>query len=323
MTNKYYGASLKNTEILKKSTSGGIAYALSEYIIKNNGVVYGVKYTSDFHGAEYSRISKLEDLTLLSGSKYITVNKIINKDKSVFKCIYEDLQNKIKVLFFGLPCDVAVLKEYLKKNSVIDNDNLITVDFVCQGPAISKVQEDYIIFLEEIYKSKVIDFSVRYKNPKWTPVYLRAQFENGKEHIKPLYETDFGRAFMILGRECCYSCSYKGNNHKADITIGDFWGLDCNEKIYNEFGTSVVVTYNEKSDLIINKLEYINIEEYQEEKALKNNPMYYKSRDRHSKLNNFKKIYESEGLHNAVYKTRSLASKIKYVIKLIIGLKPY
>ena len=66
----YYG-SLKNDDELKKSSSGGFATSISNYVIMNRGVVYGVAYTSDYKGAEFIRVTAKEDIKRLVGSKYI------------------------------------------------------------------------------------------------------------------------------------------------------------------------------------------------------------------------------------------------------------
>lgn len=48
MNEKYYAAYLNNEEQLKLSSSGGMAYAISEQIILSGGVVFGIRYSNDF-----------------------------------------------------------------------------------------------------------------------------------------------------------------------------------------------------------------------------------------------------------------------------------
>lgn len=323
MENQYYAISLNNSNKLKQSSSGGLAYAVSEQIIKNNGVVYGVRYSDDYFCAQYMRADNFNDINYFSGSKYITTEKKLLNGKSIFQSIYEDLVDKKNVLFIGVPCDVGNLYQYLKKKNLRNYENLLTIDFICQGPLKAEIQKDYIIFLEKKYKSKINDFSVRYKNPFWTPVCLRAVFENGKEHVKPLYETDFGRAFMILGQEKCYQCKYKGENHRSDITIGDFWGLNSEDVGYNKLGTSVAIVHTEKGCESIKSLKTISFSSYDEEKAIGKNIMYSESRKRHEKFYQFKDNYRIKGLHKTVFITRSMPSKVKYLLQLVLGKRPY
>ena len=178
MNEKYYAAYLNNEEQLKLSSSGGMAYAISEQIILSGGVVFGIRYSNDFFCAKYVKIDNLENLSLLNGSKYIT-EKVID-GVGVFKSVYNVLLNQRKVLFIGTPCDIGNLISFLKKNKCQDFDKLVTLDFICQGPIKAKVQKEYIQFLEHKYNSTLVDFSVRYKHPYWKPVYLRAVFSNGK-----------------------------------------------------------------------------------------------------------------------------------------------
>lgn len=74
-----------------------------------------------------------------------------------------------------------------------------------------EVGKQYIDYLEKRYRAKVVEFSVRYKNPNWTPPYLRAVFDNGQVFCKQFYETEYGYAFDKMKRESCYSCNFKGD----------------------------------------------------------------------------------------------------------------
>ena len=322
MTERYYAAYLNREEQLKRSSSGGIAYAISEQIILSGGVVFGIRYSEDFLYAKYVKIDNLNNLSLLNGSKYITTGKVID-GVGVYKSVHDMLLNQKRVLFIGTPCDIGNLNKFLEKNEYKDFDRLFTLDFICQGPMNAKIQKEYIRFLEQKYNSTLVNFSVRYKHPYWKPVYLRAVFSNGKEHIKPLYSTDFGRAFRIYGLERCYNCKYKDINHCSDITVGDFWGLQPEDKGYNKYGTSVLISHTDKGEKMLSKLSDVLFFEYDKEKAVGNNPMYYESRKKNVKFHKFEEIYLYGGLHKAVFYTRNFPSKIKYLLKLCLGKRPY
>lgn len=319
---KYYYASLNNVDQLAQSASGGIAYALYEKVIMSGGVAYGVSYTSDYTNAEYKRVQTIDELANLRGSKYITTKKFA-KEAIIYQEVFNDLMNSRPIVFIGLPCDVAALKFYLKRFGLKDSHLLVTVDLICQGPLDCKVQKEYVEFLEKKYRSDIEDFTVRYKNPNWLPIYLKATFKNGKQHIKPFYETDFGRAFLIMGRECCYNCKFKGSNHKSDITIGDFWGLSEKDKGYNQIGTSSVIISTEKGEDYFKNLNNISYGETSAQKVLYQNPMFYISRKRHPKFDSFKRDFTNYGLHKACFKSRSFMSKAKFFLLLWLGKRPY
>lgn len=323
MNEKYYAAYIKDDEQRKKSSSGGLAYALSEYMIKKGANIYGVEYTEDFKGARYAKITSVDELFRLNGSKYITTDKHLPDGETVYNKIYNDLESDTLVVFIGTPCEVAALYRYLENKDNNYQEKLFTIDFICQGPVNAKIQKDYITFLEKKYCSPIIDFSVRFKNPSWKPVYLRAEFENGKKHIRPLYETDFGRAFMIYGQKKCYHCKYKAREHCSDITIGDFWGLNPEDEGYNETGTSVVIVHSEYGIKVLSEMDTVTLFNYNEKKAIEYNPMYSESRKKHVYLDRFKQEYDKVGLHKTIYLTRSFPSRIKYIVKFLFGMKPY
>ena len=72
---KAYSGFFKDQKKLLESASGGVATALSERIINCGGVVFGVKYTDDYHGAEYCCVESVEMLDQLKGSKYTRSSK--------------------------------------------------------------------------------------------------------------------------------------------------------------------------------------------------------------------------------------------------------
>lgn len=105
-----YAGRVKDKQKLIESTSGGIATAISEKIIKNGGIVYGAAFVENC-SVEHIRITEMEQLQLLKGSKY--VHSYIKDSYSLVK---EDLLKEKEVLFIGTPCQVAGLKKYLNKD---------------------------------------------------------------------------------------------------------------------------------------------------------------------------------------------------------------
>ena len=76
-----------NDSLRKFSTSGGAAAALSEYIIKLGGCVYGAHMDDDFN-LKHIRTDNIDDIVLLQGTKYIqsdmtNVFAMLKKDKVI------------------------------------------------------------------------------------------------------------------------------------------------------------------------------------------------------------------------------------------------
>lgn len=304
-----YGGYLSDVSKLMQCTSGGIATAMSEYMIKQGGYVAGVVYSDDFYSAEYILTNKISDIDRLKGSKYIECDK-----KNIYSDVKRLLDSGEKVLFFGLPCVVAALYKFIGTR----NKNLITCELVCHGPTSAQIHKDYVSYLEDKYSSKVIDFSVRRKKDFWTPGYLYAKFENGQTFEKPFYETEYGYGFTVFGRERCYDCKFKGNNRQGDIMIGDFWGAVDTDEYWNRCGVSVIFAETTTGDAFITSIPGISIFSTTFEKAVEHNLMVIKSKVKHNNREKFSKLLSKKGLiyaskHSLPFKTQA----IKYASTII------
>ena len=123
-------------EIRMKSSSGGMFTILADYIFERDGFVCGVAFNKNENWkVEHIIIDKKEDLDKLRGSKYVQSDK-----KDIFKQIKELLNKDKYVLFSGCPCEVAGLKNYLRKNY----DKLILVDLLCGSVESPKIYEKYL-----------------------------------------------------------------------------------------------------------------------------------------------------------------------------------
>ncbi len=252
---------IKDDKEHQSSTSGGAAACFSNYILENDGTVYGC--ASLPHGIiEHIRIDKKDDAYKLKGSKY--VHSHINE---TFKAIKEDLKNNKKVLFVGLPCQVAGLKNFIGK----DVTELYTIDLICHGVPSQQVLFEYIESLG-IQRSDVDFVSFREANG----YYLSIRSSDGciyrKDECKDLYYMAFNDNLCF--RESCFTCRYSTSNRVGDLTIGDFWGLGKTEPFeYDSHGhVSVVLVNNDKGNHLLDVCadKYEAIERTLEEATLGN-----------------------------------------------------
>lgn len=312
---KAYAGFMTDKEELKSSASGGAGTALAKTCIDNGGVVVGAAYTADFKAAEYIVVEKKEDLCRLKGSKYIPARK-----KSGDTIIYEQVQNLLtdgrQVLFTGLPCEVGALYSWLEKRK-IQTENLITVDLICHGCTSEKVQQLFVDSLEKRYSSSIEHFSTRYVNKSWSLPYIYAKFRNGKVFKKPLYETDFGFAIKYYVRSSCFHCQFKGNNHRADITIGDYWGLHPKNPRYNKNGVSAILVRSKRGLEFIDRIDrsMFDFKEVDFDVLVSHNPMYMKSTGKQDFYESFEKDLTSNGLHRAVSESRGYGKYKKAALK--------
>lgn len=294
---------------LKESSSGGFASAMARAIIQENGIVYGVAYSKDYRKTEYVRIDSLADIGRITGSKYLKSSGIV---KDLVAKIQKDLKEGKQVLFIGLPCEVSALLSTLELSD--DTENLLTVDLVCHGPTYEKVQTAFINNLEKKYHGKIVDFSVRFKNPYWMPPYVRATFDNGKVYIKEFNHTDFGYAFAHMPLKGCLGCTIKGPRHKADITLGDCWGISKESEAYNKSGVSMAIVRSKKGKEFLQSIKTINLFSADKREMIEHNLNYAFPVDKPNDYDSFCQDIDSLGLHGACLKHASFKKKITLLI---------
>lgn len=236
-----YAARIKNNSIRNHSTSGGLFTAIANYIIDNNGLVYGSHLNKE-HKVYHIEIKKNDDLKKLRGSKYVYSDL-----GNIFTAIKENLKRNKLVLFVGVPCQVAALKLFLNQ----DYDNLVTIDLICHGTPNNKLFDKYLQYIEKKHNIKIINYEFRSKKYKdWhdCPFTVNIVYEkdnkvlNRKQNLKTnLYYETFLKGKNY--RESCYQCKYATKNRVSDITLGDFWGI---EKVTKHFGDA-----NDVSSIII------------------------------------------------------------------------
>lgn len=308
-----YSGFIKDSNKLKASSSGGVVTELSEAIIRSGGLVFGVRYTDDFYGAEYSYADTIEGLSQFKGSKYTESEK-----GKIFSILAEKLEQGYSVLFIGLGCDVGAAKAYCEYKK-IDISNLYTIDILCHGPAASGVHKGYVIELERLYNSKVVYFTSRYKKDGWTPFYIQAKFEDGNEHIELFNESDYGKAFYKIVRPGCTACKFKGDNHRGDLCCGDYWGLHNGMSGWNSNGVSIMIVQSEKGEQLIKMLTSdFSVQEANIDYVLQGNPMYNTSRQQQVDYEQFMDDLKKRGLHYAVSNFPKEKRNFKREIKKII-----
>lgn len=244
-----YTGFAKDVEDVKRSSSGGLATIISKWFIENEGVVYGVKYSDDCRSIIYGRAQTYDELEAFRGSKYAQSRKT-----EVYTKLKQDLENHLKVLFIGVPCDVSAVYNYTRNKY----PNLFTVELICHGVTSPKVHQQYVDKDIEKVGKQLSDFSVRYKKDGWKPYYIFERFEDGETIIKPYRPTAYGVSFIYLKRPSCNECKFKLFNKEyglqADMTIGDNHGVRLNTSAYNEWGSSVAFVHTEKGELMINAI---------------------------------------------------------------------
>ena len=263
---KVFALQIKDEEQLYKSASGGAFAAVAKEIIKQSGVVYGVIWNEDIV-AVHSRAENIEQLEKMYSSKYVQANTL-----NTFKQAKWDLENGKTVLFSGTPCQIAGLKSFLLK----DYDNLLTVDLVCHGAQSPKVFEKYKQeFMVNKPNEKLLNINFRSKYAGWSIHYL-THCTTATTTIRDYHKVkDFWVFIMNYSfNESCGNCKFNKNPRIADISLGDFWGVDEYDKSLNDDnGISIVLVNNNKGLSAINTVrDKCMLKEVPYSVAIKKNP---------------------------------------------------
>jgi len=213
-----------------KSSSGGVFPLIAEYIISTGGYVAGAIFDKDSFGNIYVKhiiSNKIEDIKLFQNSKYVQ-----SRIGNIYIKTRELLVKGSKVLFTGTPCQIAALYSFLQ----IKYDNLYTIEVICHGVPSINMMQDYIKFLELKNKWDIKGVCFRDKAKEWSKTISVTYTKNNIQKIKilPYYKSSYFDLFLKgdLLRESCFNCKFATNSRVADITLGDFWGI---ENTYPQF----------------------------------------------------------------------------------------
>ena len=243
-----YAAKNKSVTEQTNSSSGGLFSVLANFVIENNGNVYGASFDSNLR-LHHTKVTKKEDLYKLRGSKYLQSNV-----ENTYGEIKKDLDNNLYVLFVGTPCQVGGLRNYLGR----EYDKLILVDLVCHGVPSQKIFDKYILWLEDKNKAKVLEYNFRSKEKNAWGLNTKIIFDNKKIKYIPANMDPYYKAFLdgTIYRECCYNCKYANEKRVGDFTLADYWGIEKQHpEFYDENGVSAVIVNTIKGQKIFEKLE--------------------------------------------------------------------
>lgn len=251
-----YAAINNNEAVRMQSSSGGIFTLIAEHVLERGGVVFGVCFDSDWNVIHDYTETK-EGLAMFRGSKYVQSNV-----GNSFNQVKTFLDSGRAVLFSGTPCQVAGLKNYLRK----PYSNLLTVDLVCHGVPSPEVWRKYlqetICNAYGIKNNKaavnpgdyISDISFRAKDKGWKKYNVKIIFRDGKMEMMPFFENPYMNVFLsdLSLRPSCYACPAKLNNVQSDITLADFWGVNrINPDIDDDKGCGLILIHSkEKLDFL-------------------------------------------------------------------------
>lgn len=304
---KTFAAWAKDKHEHATSTSGGMAAVLTNSYLENGGIVYGCASLPKGK-VMHIRIADKNDAHKLKGSKYVH-----SHIGNAFVQVKNDLKEGKNVLFIGLPCQVAGLRNFIGKNS----EGLCTVDLVCHGVPSQRVLFDY---LEElgIRRESIDKLGFREQSGFCLSVESNGKNIYHKPHIKDLYYLAF--LDNLCFRDSCFSCRYASDKRCSDLTIGDFWGLGKKKSFpYEPEGNVSLVLVNSSvgEDVLSAVADHVELVERELSEAVEGNHNLRKP-SACANANKFKVYYDNKVPMKKAFRKCLRIRRIKALILLLI-----
>lgn len=221
-------------EIRQRSSSGGFAAAMEKAFAGQGGIVCSCIFADGKF--EFGFAETEDEIEKFTGSKYVKSNPV-----GIYKKIKQLLTENRKVLFVGLPCQAAALRNYAGEQK-----NLYIIDLICHGSPSPQILD---LFLRDYGTdiSKITDIRFRVKN------HFNLE-EEQRAFTPPVIYDNYTMTFLdgISYTESCYSCKYARLERTADITLGDSWGSMLSEEEQRK-GISLALCQTEKGRRLLNE----------------------------------------------------------------------
>lgn len=224
--------------IREKSSSGGLAQELERAFIRNGGYVCSCRLRDGSFGFAFAET--IDEVEAFRGSKYVK-----SDPTGIYTELRERLMNGQKILFVGLPCQVAAVKKFVGDR--LQNE-LYTIDLICHGTPSPRLLD---LFLEQYGTSLKETRNIRFRTK------TRFQVED-KRHIIGTHGVRDAYMIAFLGAICytenCYHCQYAQLERVSDLTLGDSWGSDLSEEEQRK-GISLILCQNTKGKELIDSAD--------------------------------------------------------------------
>lgn len=247
-----YAAWRTDFSLHMQSASGGLASVFYEYAASKQMWFAGV-FLDDKFEAHFRLTKNMEEISEFRNSKYTF---------SFVGTVYSEIIDKLKkgenVLFIGLPCQVAALKNIIQMYSL--KGRLITVDLVCHGTPAPIYLQQHIQFIENkqnqsFEKCYFRDAKFDTSNFAYTLYTHNSKEPNYMKYVDQDDNYQIGYHNALIYREVCYNCSYAKRERVSDITIGDYHGLGSVEPyLYEKKNVSSMIIHTEEGQRFVDSI---------------------------------------------------------------------
>ena len=260
---KVFAVTNVNSEVLAGSSSGGVFFPLADKFVTDGGIVCAAVWDDDFRGVHHAFAEDTAGLKSMMHSKYMR-----SSIGGCFLKIRDLLDSGRDVMFVGTPCQVRALRQFLYKDtfgkaenapvsrlSGCDRGKLLLVEILCHGTPTATSWEAYLDGqLSAVRAVSVSGVNFRDKSQGgWKDYCVTIDYKMPDGSVqkcsRPYMDVPFMQDFLADRNLCnsCYSCRSKNGRSGADISLGDFWGVDrLLPQAYNFQGVSIVGVFTEQ-----------------------------------------------------------------------------
>ena len=245
---KAYAAWSLDDEERRTSASGGIAAEMYKLAADNSYKIIGAAQQEDF-SVKHEIAASIKAIEKFKNSKYV-----FSSAYDVFPLVKNAIRNQQKVLFIGLPCQVAAMRK-LYGNA----EHLLLVEVVCHGTTPVSYLRQHIDKLNK--EAGDIAKRMSFRDPytyTYTFTFTLYNADNKLFYAKRTKDGDtyqFGYHRAVSYRENCYHCRFAKPERNADITIADYHGLGLvKPAAYDAKKVSLILVNNEKGRDFVDRL---------------------------------------------------------------------
>ena len=236
-----YAASAKNKDVLRSTTSGGMADLMAKELIQQGYKVLGVVFDCKTNRAVTTIASTIKETEAFRGSKYIQSYSYDAFSEFVKTCGNE------KYAIFGLPCHIYAINKYLEKRQI--RENFILIDLFCHGCPSMNVWKKVSSKIRKETNTSVFDNVIfRSKKNGWGSFVLEIQKNGNTIYSSSPMHNDFFDLFFCnqVLNDACFDCKARSTLKYTDIRLGDFWGPKYHSNLTGISGVAVVTKKGEE-----------------------------------------------------------------------------
>lgn len=320
-----YAAKSMDDTVRMASSSGGIFSVLAKAIFARGGVVFGCVWEMPSLVAIHAKAENEEELAAMRGSKYVQSDL-----RETFREAKASLEAGRAVLFSGTPCQIAGLNRFLGKAYA----TLFMVEIICHGVPSPAVFEKCKADVEALHHHRLTSFAFRKKSPSWRQGKVCYTFDHGEVIDGKCYLDDtYVKAFLkdLSLRPSCYQCVAREGRSGADITLGDFWGIEkvC-PQLDDDRGTSAVLVHTAKGRVLWNEIvASLEVQPVTVAEVVAGNPAYYRPVGKPKGRERFMRLFRKRDMGKlalrcsrgpwVLWMARRCLGKVKRWIKKVLG----